>query len=512
MKQVLLIQLIEIAVSIPIGYFVLNYFFKNSVIIKIGIMWIINVMISAFVKEYALMGLFNNAVSYSIIAIFTIAGLYFTAQLLSRPLSSMVNHLDDLSKGNLDITVERTSSNDELSRLANALCELKHQFIAIIGDINSSSNQLIDASSGLSITAEEMANGSNQQAASVQEVSATMEQMAANIEGNTDNARKTEQIADSAAKRIKEVQDASAESLSSVNNIAQKIGIINDIALQTNILALNAAVEAARAGEHGKGFAVVAAEVRKLAERSKIAADEIVALAAKSVEVTNKSGELLLNIIPDIEKTTLLVQEIAAASIEQSNGANQVNHAIQDLNHVTQQGASVAAQISGNAELLAEQARALNQLISFFKLQGKAKAYTAPKMPEFKKEVKPAMVQFKVQPQVAAPKKVYTGELAKKEYPKPATPIIKKETKPVEIRKKTKTTLTTPKPVAPKIPHPETKTVSPAPKPKVSPKKPTPVKPETNAGTASKPKPANTGKGFNLNLGSNVSDSDFEAF
>ncbi len=508
MKQVLLIQLIEIAVSIPIGYFVLNYFFRNSVIIKIGIMWIVNVMVSAFVKEYAIMGLFNNAVSYTIIAIFTILGLYFTSHLLSKPLSIMVNHLDELSKGNLDLTVERSSNNDELSRLANALCELKRQFIAIIGDINSSSNQLIDASSGLSVTAEEMANGSNQQAASVQEVSATMEEMAANIEANTDNARKTEQIADSAAKRIKEVQEASAESLTSVNDIAQKIGIINDIALQTNILALNAAVEAARAGEAGRGFAVVADEVRKLAERSKVAADEIVNLAAKSLEVANKSGELLLNIIPDIEKTTLLVQEIAAASIEQSNGANQVNHAMQDLNHITQQGASVATQIAGNAELLAEQARTLNQLISFFKFQGKAKSYTAPKKQEFKKEVKPAMVQFKAQPSVATPKKAQTTTLPKKEQPKPAAPAIKKETKPIDSKKESKPTVATTKPTEPK------KSI-PAFKPTITPKKAAPAKPEAKATQAPKVKPANTannGKGFNLNLGSDVSDSDFEAF
>jgi methyl-accepting chemotaxis protein len=508
MKQVLLIQLIEIAVSIPIGYIVLNYFFKNSVIIKIGVMWIVSVIVSAFVKEYAIMGLFNNAVSYTIIAVITITGLYITSRILSRPLGSMVNHLDNLSKGNLDITVERTDGNDELNRLANALCELKRQFIAIIGDINTSSSQLIDASSGLSLTAEEMANGTNQQAASVQEVSATMEEMAANIEGNTDNARKTEQIADSAAKRIKEVQEASAESLTSVNDIAQKIGIINDIALQTNILALNAAVEAARAGEHGKGFAVVAAEVRKLAERSKVAADEIVALAAKSVEVTNKSGELLLNIIPDIEKTTLLVQEIAAASIEQSNGANQVNHAMQDLNHITQQGASVATQIAGNAESLAEQARTLNQLISFFKFQSKTKAYAAPVKQKFKKEAKPAMAQVKTQPSVAAPKKAQTTTLPKKEQPKPLAATVKKETKPIETKKQTRPTITTAKPAEPKK-------ASPASKPVVTTKQAAPAKPQTKAAPAPKPKPANTGntgKGFNLNLGSNVSDSDFEAF
>ena len=194
-----------------------------------------------------------------------------------------------------------------------------------------------------------------------------MEEMAANIQQNTENAQRTDNISNKVSQGVKEVGSASKESLVSIKNIAEKISIINDIAFQTNILALNAAVEAARAGEHGKGFAVVAAEVRKLAERSKIAADEIVSLASTSVEVTEGSAKLLETLIPDIGETARLVQEITSASIEQSSGANQVNNAIQQLNHVVQQNAEASQQMAHSSEELKTFADGLKKTIRYFK-------------------------------------------------------------------------------------------------------------------------------------------------
>jgi len=194
-----------------------------------------------------------------------------------------------------------------------------------------------------------------------------MEQMAANIQQNTDNAQQTDKIANFSVEGIRKVAQSSFESLTSIKEIAGKITIIDEIAFQTNILALNAAVEAARAGEYGKGFAVVAAEVRKLAERSKIAANEIISLSKQSVSKTEESTEMLNKIIPEIEKTARLVQEIAASSIEQNSGANQVNNALQQLNEVTQQNAAAAEEMATSAEELASQAQILMEMVQFFK-------------------------------------------------------------------------------------------------------------------------------------------------
>ncbi|HEY4786344.1 MAG TPA: methyl-accepting chemotaxis protein, partial [Bacteroidales bacterium] len=184
----------------------------------------------------------------------------------------------------------------------------------------------------------------------------------------SDNARHTEIISNSTAQMVTRVDEASRESLKAVKEIAQKITIINDIAFQTNILALNAAVEAARAGEYGKGFAVVASEVRKLAERSKIAADEIDHLSKSSLGMTQETGQILEQLIPEILKTSKLVQEIASASVEQNSGADQINSAIQQLNNVTQQNAATAEQMATSSEELYSRAEQLNELVSFFTL------------------------------------------------------------------------------------------------------------------------------------------------
>jgi methyl-accepting chemotaxis protein len=213
-----------------------------------------------------------------------------------------------------------------------------------------------------------MSQGASEQASSAEEVSSSMEQMAANIQQNTENAQQTEKIALRASDGINRVNDASDQTLKYMQEIADKVSIIGEIARQTNILALNAAVEAARAGEHGKGFAVVAAEVRKLAERSQVSAVEIDSLTKNSVRATEESGKLLAAIAPEISKTAKLVQEIAAASIEQNSGADQVNNAIQQLNQVTQQNAASSEEMATSSEELAGQAQQLLEMISFFKI------------------------------------------------------------------------------------------------------------------------------------------------
>ena len=201
-----------------------------------------------------------------------------------------------------------------------------------------------------------------------------MEQMVANIQQNTDNSRETEKIANKAAKDIQVSSNSVSDTVEAIKTIAERIAIIEEIASKTDLLALNAAVEAARAGEHGKGFAVVAAEVRKLAERSQKAAAEITEISAKTVKSAEESKQLLVSTLPDINKTAELVQEIAAASIEQNTGADQVNGAIQQLSQVTQGNASAAEQMSSNAEELNSQADELKAAVSYFKLDTRTKA------------------------------------------------------------------------------------------------------------------------------------------
>jgi len=266
-----------------------------------------------------------------------------------------------------DMTVEISPRSDK-DEMIIALAEMIKSIGEIVTQVQVSSDNIADASSQMSSNSQQMSEGASEQASAAEEVSSSMEQMASNIQQNTDNAQQTEKIASKAAEQILEGSKNVNMTVMVMKKIAEKVSIIGDIAFQTNILALNAAVEAARAGEHGKGFAVVAAEVRKLAERSHVAAGEINELTKSSVEVADKAGKQLEDIVPSIQKTAKLVQEITAASIEQNSGANQINNAINQLNKVTQQNAASAEEMATSSEELSSQADSLKDLIGFFKV------------------------------------------------------------------------------------------------------------------------------------------------
>jgi methyl-accepting chemotaxis protein len=296
--------------------------------------------------------------------------LRFINRTITEGITKGVRIAEEISQGDLTVNIDRsiTLQQDEIGQLGRALQLMVEKLRGIIGDIVSGADNISSASTEMSSSSQQMSQGATEQASSAEEVSSSMEEMVSNIQQNTDNAQQTEKIALNVSSGIRKVSESAGDSLDSIRNIATKINIINDIAFQTNILALNAAVEAARAGEHGRGFAVVAAEVRKLAERSKIAADEIVALATKSVNVTEESGKLMGDLIPDIEKTARLVQEITAASLEQNSGADQINNAIQQLNQVIQQNAAVSEEMATTSEELSGQAYQLKETVSYFRL------------------------------------------------------------------------------------------------------------------------------------------------
>jgi len=299
-----------------------------------------------------------------------VLGLVLT-RAITRPVALGVDFAKAMAQGDFTRTLS-IDQKDEIGVLAKALNDMVLRLRSIVAEVQGATSNVASGSEELSASSQALSQGATEQAAAVEEVSSSMEQMTANIRQNADNARQTEAIALQASKDAIEGGGAVNQAVAAMKNIAEKIGIIEEIARQTNLLALNAAIEAARAGEHGKGFAVVAAEVRKLAERSGAAAGEISDLSSSSVEVADKAGRMLLKLVPDIQKTADLVQEIAAASGEQNAGADQINRAIQQLDQVIQQNASASEEMASTSEELSSQAVQLQQSMSFFRIEGHA--------------------------------------------------------------------------------------------------------------------------------------------
>ncbi|MFN3556972.1 MAG: methyl-accepting chemotaxis protein [Bacteroidales bacterium] len=302
-----------------------------------------------------------------IVVLITLILTWIINRFVIKPILNLVKVSEEVAQGDLTAQIE-SDSNDEVGRLAAAQKRMLQSLRRIVEQVIDISGYLTTASHEMSSTAQQISRGANDQASSVEEVSSSMEEMSSNISHNTDNARTTEKVAQLSVVEVRRGNDATLEAARSMREIAEKIGIISEIASQTNLLALNAAVEAARAGEHGKGFAVVAAEVRKLAERSHVAAEEINKLSGAGLSISEKAGKALKEIVPEIEKTASMIQEISAASMEQSTGAEQINNALAMLNQITQQNASASEELASGSEELSAQAEQLKEMVSFFKI------------------------------------------------------------------------------------------------------------------------------------------------
>ncbi|UJW85029.1 HAMP domain-containing methyl-accepting chemotaxis protein [Devosia sp. SL43] len=292
---------------------------------------------------------------------------------ISRALSSAVRLANEVADGNLSATAS-VKGDDEVGDLIKALNAMTQRLREVVSEVTTATRNVAAGSQEMSATAEQLSQGATEQASSTEEASASMEEMAATIKQSADNASQTEKIARQSAADAIASGEAVTNAVTAMQTIAEKIMVVQEIARQTDLLALNAAVEAARAGEHGRGFAVVASEVRKLAERSQAAAAEISTLSGTTVKAAQSAGEMLSKLVPDIQRTAELVEEISAGSREQNAGAAQINTAIQQLDKVTQQNTSAAEEMSATSEELASQAEQLQAAISYFRIDERVAA------------------------------------------------------------------------------------------------------------------------------------------
>jgi methyl-accepting chemotaxis protein len=372
MHPLLFKSIFTFAIGIPAAIILLRVFFKHSILFKIGIFWAINIII--VVVNTRISDYLPEKYPYALAFFITVASstflVYLVTIMVKRPFAETMRDMEKLTNGDLSIALSKKEikQDDEISNVQKSVVKLSKILAGVVEDIHRSADRINHVGDDLNQSAMGIADSAAKQAASLEEISSSMEEMAANIQQSAENSQQTEQIATQANEAVDKGNQSAMGALAYLKKIAEKINVINDIAFQTNILALNAAVEAARAGEHGKGFAVVAVEVRKLAENSKLAADEIIQMTDQGSKSSEQAFELLKNTLPLMQQTNGLVQEITANSLEQNNGATQINNAVQQMNQETQHNSASAQKMSDKSNELIQEANELLTRMSFFKL------------------------------------------------------------------------------------------------------------------------------------------------
>lgn len=368
MDSTLIFALILLAL-IPIYWITMKMLFKKTIIFKIGMVLLIIFETMPWITFFlGAKGLHHIWWGLPICWAAIFISFFIMLKIVKTPLQEVSDKLNRISNGDLSVTIDEKvlKENNEIGQISHAVRNLSEQMKGAMGNIVEVSRELKVSGKEINDNSRHLSQIISNQAAAIEEISASMEEIASSIQQNSNNARETENESRIIGDQIKAILKKSEESLTAVNNITEKISIINDIAFQTNILALNAAVEAARAGDHGKGFAVVATEVRRLAEKSKVASEEIQALSRHSLSITSETNQIIAEIVPRIQKAGTLINEISMTSLEQNEGASQINLSIQQLNNSSQMSASSSEELANTAGNVDQHSEKLVEYTSYF--------------------------------------------------------------------------------------------------------------------------------------------------